>query len=236
MGTRAEWVADFLARGGYPSTVDNVRACLAWCRSEFGGRAPIPAVFNLFASTQDMPGATDYNAVGVRNYPDWFSGVDANVATLAQDHVGYQSIRDHLTAGHDASATCAAISASVWGSHPTDAILAEVDNDPANNADAFVGNRPGAVPAPVPVPQPESVVDDMTADELKGVLGQWMAEQTGIVLHVLVGDMPPGTTNVLGTWMQEQTAAAVKAIDDHVDVALAKITAAAGGPAASPAP
>lgn len=149
MGTRQEWVSDFLATGGYPLTDDNVRACLAWGRSEWGSTAPPGAAFNLFDTTQPAPGATDYNSAGVKNYPDWWTAVHANVATLAQDFPGYQSIRDHLHAGQDASATCAAVSASPWGSHPTDEMLVEVVNDPANNADALVGDRPdGPVPPP----------------------------------------------------------------------------------------
>lgn len=150
MGTRAEWATDFLATGGWPATPENVRAMLAWMRSEFGGAAPLPASYNGMATTLDAPGATAFNSVGVKNYPSWWVGVHANVDTLLQDHPGYQSIRDHLTIGQDASGTCAAVSASAWGSHPSDAILAEVENDPANNADAYAGTRDGDGPHPTP--------------------------------------------------------------------------------------
>lgn len=161
MGTRQEWVTDFLTTGGYPTTDDNVRACLAWTRSERGDETTTAAAFNLFDTTQPMPGATDYNEAGVKNYPDWWTGVHANVATLGQDFPGYQAIRDHLHAGQDASATCAAISASPWGSHPTDEMLAEVVNDPANNANADAGVRPDGPVPPPPVPTHTGDDDDM---------------------------------------------------------------------------
>lgn len=192
MGTRREWVIDFLMLGSYPTTDDNVRACLAWSRSEFGGSAPFPAAFNAYATTQPAPGATDYNGVGVKNYPDWWAGVRANVDTLAQDFPGYQSVRDHLMSGQDASATCAAVSASPWGSHPNDEILAEVLNDPANNADAFAGERPGTPPEPTPVPEPTTQTE---GDDMIGILHDgtraWLI-QGGVVITEF-GGVPTDT-------------------------------------------
>lgn len=185
MATRHDYVTDFLAAGGYPTTDDNVRAVLAWIRSEFGGASPLPAAFNGMATTQDAPGASDFNSVGVKNYPDWPTGIRANVDTLAQDHGGYQSIRDHLHAAQDASATCQAISASAWGSHPSDGILAEVVNDPANNADAYAGERTGDVPTPAPAPTEVGRVD-------MPMIAQGSTGDAVVALQRLVGADPDG--------------------------------------------
>lgn len=61
-----------------------------WARNE-GSHA---ARFNPLATTRNAPGSTCYNAVCVRHYPDFDTGVAATVATLNQD--SYSSVIDSL--------------------------------------------------------------------------------------------------------------------------------------------
>lgn len=226
MGTRSEWATDFLAAGGWPNTPENVRAVLAWMRSEFGGMAPIPARFNGMATTLDAPGATAYNSAGVKNYPSWWEGVNANAATLRQEHPGYQSIRDHLTSGQDASGTVAAISGSAWGSHPSDAILAEVENDPANNADAFMGERDGDGPGPAPVPS-------STGHVAMPQVAQGSTGDAVRVVQILTGADPDGvfgplTDQAVRTFQEAHGLAVDGIVGPHTWTALAQVATGAG--------
>src|SRR5258706_5009461 len=94
-----------------------VTAMLAWKRAENGARPcnGVPGegpAFNGFATTERMPGSTDYNSVPVQNYLDAQQGVDATVKTLENGR--YQGILDAL-AGANSADICAAIADSQWG-------------------------------------------------------------------------------------------------------------------------
>jgi hypothetical protein len=72
------WTTDVLAGlgNGQPTTA-TVAFLEAWARAEGGS-----ATFNWLNTTQPALGATDYNSVGVKNYPDYATGVRATVETL----------------------------------------------------------------------------------------------------------------------------------------------------------
>lgn len=64
---------------GVNETPEKIKFLKAWRQGE-GGKA----LNNPFNTTKDIPGEADtkYNSVGVRNYPDRQSGLDATIATL----------------------------------------------------------------------------------------------------------------------------------------------------------
>lgn len=70
----------------------NRRLLAAWARAEGGS-----AGFNPLNTTQPWPGATDYNSVGVKNYPNGAAGIAATAATLVNGH--YNGIVADLRVG-----------------------------------------------------------------------------------------------------------------------------------------
>jgi len=72
-----------------PASVQVIRS---WHACEGGS-----ASFNPLNTTQPWPGATDYNAVGVKNYPSRYAGLHATLKTLTNGH--YNGIVADLTTG-----------------------------------------------------------------------------------------------------------------------------------------
>lgn len=62
---------------GAPATAANVRSIEAWVAREGGGGKNNP-----LNTTEQMPGSTTFNSVGVQNYPSPAEGVAATVKTL----------------------------------------------------------------------------------------------------------------------------------------------------------
>lgn len=72
------WAVDLLAAlGNTQPSAETVAYLEAWHRAEGG-----TATYNWLNTTQETPGATDYNSVHVRNYPDYQAGIDATAQTL----------------------------------------------------------------------------------------------------------------------------------------------------------
>jgi len=66
-----------LATIGAPQTSANIASIEAWARREGGGGANNP-----LNTTLGMPGATDFNSVGVKNYASMSVGIIATARTL----------------------------------------------------------------------------------------------------------------------------------------------------------
>ena len=60
-----------------PLTNNNVQSMVVWAVSESS-----QAHWNIWDTTEDYPGATDYNSAGVKNYPDIDAGLNAFKATI----------------------------------------------------------------------------------------------------------------------------------------------------------
>jgi peptidoglycan hydrolase CwlO-like protein len=105
------WGELLLSRLGAPICADNLIAVVAWESAE--GTA---AAYNPLATTHDFPGATDFNAVGVKNYPSLGDGIQATIETLTlgSPTYGYGSVLASLAACAPAESTAAAINASAW--------------------------------------------------------------------------------------------------------------------------
>jgi|SRR5215475_224749 len=77
---------------GAPTTQQNINSVIAWAHREGGGGANNP-----LNTTLGMPGATDFNSVGVKNFKDMSQGATATVRTLLGG--GYSDILAALRSG-----------------------------------------------------------------------------------------------------------------------------------------
>ena len=104
-------------------TPENLRLLEAWQRAEGGD-----ARWNPLNTTFDLPGATNYNSVGVKNYPRATWGVCATALTLTNGR--YAGILGALQAAKLSAAeiveTCRD-QFQTWGTNP-DTILAVLDS------------------------------------------------------------------------------------------------------------
>ena len=77
---KAAWIKSFLSALGAPQTAANVNSVSSWISHE----TPWPPVAanNPLNTTYSLGGATNYNSVGVKNYPDAATGLNATIATL----------------------------------------------------------------------------------------------------------------------------------------------------------
>ncbi|MCU1427948.1 MAG: hypothetical protein JWL83_1948 [Actinomycetia bacterium] len=105
---REKWAQDFLTRLGMPVSTENVKVMVAWQQAE-----GTSARFNPLATTQDMPGATRFNSVGVRNFATYEDGLAANIKVINNGRYG--NILAALKAGNSATAVAQAIQNSPWG-------------------------------------------------------------------------------------------------------------------------
>ncbi len=126
-----EWALALLQLGNWPLTGSNLRALIAWEAAEGGSFTPQGSKFNPLNTTMPAAGATIFNSVGVKNFPDWATGLDATLRTLAMPF--YTEIRAALTAGKDPVAVLAAVDASPWGTKFA---------DPAAGLATFGGSLP----------------------------------------------------------------------------------------------
>jgi hypothetical protein len=87
--TAEEWARAFLTEIGAPGCRENLVLVVAWQAQE-----GTDARFNPLATTHWMPGSTDFNSVGVKNYRSVAQGLAAARETLEQgaDSYGYEPI------------------------------------------------------------------------------------------------------------------------------------------------
>ena len=110
MVTREQWATHFLKWLDAPVTKRTTRALVCWIHAE--GTA---AVWNPLATTQRMPGSTDFNSVGVQNYPSEQVGLDATGKTILYTGHGYEVIVSRLRKDRRTSSILKAVEASDWG-------------------------------------------------------------------------------------------------------------------------
>jgi hypothetical protein len=92
-GQGESWARSFLATIGAPQTSANIQSVMAWIHREGGGGKNNP-----LNTTLSMPGATDFNSVGVKNYATIAIGILANAKTLMGG--GYSDVLSALKSGH----------------------------------------------------------------------------------------------------------------------------------------
>src|SRR6266568_7836075 len=102
------WWKDICAAIHAPDTPNNRSNLNAWAACEGG-----TATFNPFNTTLPWPGATNYNSVGVKNYPNYQAGWSATASTINQSNMSH--IRHALQNNLDRAAFANAIDADPWG-------------------------------------------------------------------------------------------------------------------------
>jgi peptidoglycan hydrolase CwlO-like protein len=107
--TYGEWGSAFLTKIGAPVTRNNLVVMVAWQTAE-----GTLATWNPLATTYNMPGATPYNSVGVRNYTSLDQGLEATMRTLQVPGHGYGEIVSGLKSAAKPMDTGNAINASDW--------------------------------------------------------------------------------------------------------------------------
>lgn len=95
---------------GLPATQRRLNALVAWQAAE-GTKAR----FNPLATTRSMPGATNFNRVGVKDYPDLKTGVEATRLTLRESGHGYDLIVTRFEINAAAKQILEAVAGSHWG-------------------------------------------------------------------------------------------------------------------------
>lgn len=148
---RAQWATGFLAVAGWSFSVEKQIALVAQAAKE-GSQA----LNNPLDTTEGAPGATDYNAVGVKNYPSVEIGFGATLATFENGY--YPELVRILSdpAGGSAVQYASSADLNTWG---TGNCVAEVESikggDPNGYMSAEVaGTGTGPPIPPVPAPAP----------------------------------------------------------------------------------
>jgi hypothetical protein len=103
-----QFARDVLSGIGAPTTAENIRAMKAWALAE-GTKAQ----FNPLATTRKGSNTTDFNSVGVKNYPSYQDGVAATIGTLKNGR--YPNILAALAQGNSAEGVGLAVAQSPWG-------------------------------------------------------------------------------------------------------------------------
>jgi len=109
--TFGAWANAFLSYIGAPTCSDNLVVLVTWQVSEY-----TEARWNPLATTIDMPGATMFNSVGVKNYADLEQGLEATKMTLVNgaETYGYGPVLQGLKNCSDRMVTANAIRNSSW--------------------------------------------------------------------------------------------------------------------------
>ncbi len=106
------WMVAVLKGIGAPLTAENLRFLDAWQKAEGGNTSE--GKFNWLNTTRPAPGAVGFNSVGVKNYPDWQTGIHATVGALTNGY--YDNIVAALKSGHATAHQLAAmVATSKWG-------------------------------------------------------------------------------------------------------------------------
>lgn len=109
MAAFPDWEVKLLRAIGAPATPENLRFLSAWQRAEGG-----TASFNPLNTTQPFGGASNYNSVGVKNYPSATAGLEATAKTLTNGYYG--PIVSLLRRGRASAVDLAkAVASSPWG-------------------------------------------------------------------------------------------------------------------------
>lgn len=196
-----EFSAECLLAIGKPVTKNNLQSLVCWAVSE-GSKAE----WNPFDTEEGgESGESNYNSVGVKNYPTQAEGIDAFKRTILNGF--YPHILSDLTDSAIPAVTCSDIVNSAWGSKPNPGIVSNVLGNYDHYANQVVaGSTPstGVIGGNTTVPDDTSVTD-ATGQKINAAIvagfpskdGQgWYAvgadggvyAQDGAVFHGSMGD------------------------------------------------
>jgi Putative peptidoglycan binding domain len=142
MATRAQFVEAVFRKLNVPWTGPNRNIGVAWAAAEGSN-----ALNNPLDTTEEWPLATEFNDVGVKNYPTWQDGIDATVETF--NNGDYDGL---LAALRSESATVVdklnAINASPWGTTISETLYGDVQSKFASYNTEVAGSPPDSDVAP----------------------------------------------------------------------------------------
>ena len=198
MTTREQFATDLLTEAGWSISTEKIDALVAQASKEDAG-----ARNNPLATTEPGPGATDYNSVGVKNYPSYVEGLAATVATLRNGH--YPQLVGVLSdpAGGSALTYCTSVELNTWGTGNCLGFLESIrSGDPHGYLTHQIVGGGGAPtgdglppPPPTPAPAPPVIHPPFGEDTMQAVKFELTTDAAG---H---GDiaipLPPGTTAIV---------------------------------------
>lgn len=94
--SKDQWSRSILKGLGAPQNAPNIKSVSSWISIEFPSWPNYAAKNNPLATTLWLPGSTNFNSDGVKNYPTATMGVTAIVLTL---RTGYPNIVKRLKSG-----------------------------------------------------------------------------------------------------------------------------------------
>lgn len=166
--TELEFDIALLQRIGAPVTTANLIALHAWRVAEGSN-----AKFNYLDTTQAAAGATDYNSVHVRNYPDLKTGVEATAQTLENGY--YADILAAFHRGKDPfDVARAQHGLSIWGSYGVDNVLAQWRSRIDALGAKVLGHNAGNVKVPI--------LDSLPGHQVADAAGHAAASGAGAVV------------------------------------------------------
>jgi hypothetical protein len=174
-----------LVEVGFSTSINNVRSMVTWAVSENANGNG--AHWNIWDTEEVMPGDSDFNTVGVKNYPDEQTGLLAFKRTLFNGY--YPLIINCLARSAAPAETLNAVYNSPWGSKPTMTLFDMVVNNWPRYGGLIVGGSYGVNPDP-PIPVPSLPVNEDTN------MVDFIVD--GTQRHVIVFN--PGTSMVTHWW------------------------------------
>lgn len=146
MGTRGQWARDLAAAlGNAQPDAPTISWIAAWTKAE-----NTRARYNPLATTQTWPGATNFNAVGVKNYASREDGIAATVQTLSYGFPGYDDIREGIRT-NDPERAMRGLYRAPWGTNG--ALVERIWRSGDVSGEALLAEA-GAPPPPPPQPNP----------------------------------------------------------------------------------
>lgn len=164
----------------YPISNNNIRTMVIWKVSEGSN-----AIWNPFDTEWPMPGATNYNKVGVKNYASITDGITAFWNTLDQPEwaSSYGPIKAALMASEAPAIACQTIANSVWGSKPSSSEIQEV----LSNFEHYA-SMPIAGSGTVVLPTQDNTPDPAPSGVIPPTLNKNRSETVPIVINEGTGN------------------------------------------------
>jgi hypothetical protein len=182
------WSQELLSFGDWPITYEKRVGITAWAMAE--GDINVPscsgALWNPLDTEEPAPGATDFNAAGVKNYPSEQVGIEAVYATLHNGHYpGILAVLGNEGAG--AMSLAQAVGNSPWGTGNFSWAVERVKADPARYLEVPV---PGTS-SPSPTPKEAEEVTSQVIGSQTHVWG--IDPRTNAPTHWWQDSQEPGT-------------------------------------------
>lgn len=206
--TPSSFATSLLQTLGAPVTPANVGSLVAWQARE-GGNWNNTAHYNPLNTTQDAPGATAMNGVGVKAYQNWNQGLQATAATLRNGN--YTDILQALHSGRGLSGNLAGLSKWSGGGYSS------LDGAKPVAPSAGVQIKPVATTArPAPAPVRSGVPQTAAAEQIRaGILNSILPGLGSQSSQQKLGLYTPAQASVLSAHNDLQNLAGTTTLTTH---------------------